>query len=138
MSAEVYEYVMECGGTWKSSFRRTPGARVPCHGRGRCRSSFFGHGAQKLVSGPFAEPRYKGGYDYQDEPITPVYTVWRRSDGYVHASCGHPVDYGHPFTPDDGARRKVGPGFEVLFVTDDWPTAHALIRVERVVAEMAL
>jgi len=128
----TYEYKIECGHTWKSSFPRTRGALVPCH------RDFYPCGYRPLVDGPFAEPRYAAGHEhgYYGYPVTPVYTVWRRADGLVNCSAGAPVDHGHPYKPQDGTVDP-GEGFEVLFVTDDWPAAHGRILAERVAAEMA-
>lgn len=121
-------YESECGHAWVSSFPRTKGSTVPCPG---CKDAWK-PSRRELVSGPFIPARHPGSAHEYDGgyPCTPVYTVWRRADGYVAATCMVPYYWGHPYKARDGAMPPAE-GFVTLLVTDDWPTAHALIRVER-------
>ena len=118
----MYAYDLDCGHKFSSPFRRTPGALVRCTSGDR----WMPCGARHLVAGDFAEllgtqAQRDNGYD-----LTPVYTVWRRHpDGLVSSSAGS--------TAPKGDGRDT---FETLLVTDEWITARAIIRIERVSAEM--
>lgn len=66
-------------------------------------------------------------------PNSDCYIVWRRSDGYVSATCGSRVPAGWKYRKDG---ELVEVSFEELLVTGDWAAAHARIRAERVADEM--
>lgn len=58
-----------------------------------------------------------------------MYTVFRRSDGYINA-----VNRTRPYTVDDlnqSVSHSPRMTFEILLVTEDWPTARTFIEQAR-------